>query len=45
MPAIRGILNHVKVATAGARRKCHHNPRKHSIKKGEDFLLIKDQWG
>ena len=45
MPAIRRLLKHVEVATAGARRICHRNRKKHSIKKGEDFLLIRDQDG
>lgn len=42
MPKIRDMLVHVQVETAERRRKCHRNPKKHSIAKGEDCLVISD---
>lgn len=43
MPATRRVLKHVIVDTARARRKCHRNPKEHSITKGETCLVIKEQ--
>ena len=43
MSPLRRILKHVSVFTAARRRKCHRNPKEHSITKGQAFLLIKEQ--
>ncbi len=42
MPAIRRILGHVSIEIAKVRRKCHRNPKKHKICRGEACLVVRD---
>ena len=42
MPAIRRILGHVSIEIAKASRKCHRNPKKHKICRGEACLVVRD---
>ena len=42
MPAVRRILGHVSIDIAKAKRKCHRNPKKHTICRGEACLVVKD---
>ena len=41
MPKVRDILKDVSVEIAGGKRKCHRNPKKHSIPRGEACLVIR----
>lgn len=45
MSKVTQVLKHVSVPTAGAKRMCHRARTKHSIAKGEQFLLVKDGQG
>jgi hypothetical protein len=45
MPKVTQVLKHVTVQAAGAKRTCARNRAKHSIAKGELFLLVKDGQG
>ena len=42
MAAIRRVLKHLSVETAGSRRICHRNRRKHSVPKGHVCLVIQE---
>lgn len=42
MPAVRRILGHVSVEIAKVKRKCHRNPKKHKICRGEACLVVRD---
>lgn len=42
MPAVRRILGHVSIEIAKAKRKCHRNPKKHKICRGEACLVVQD---
>ena len=41
MPAVRRILGHVSVETVKAKHKCHRNPKKHKICRGEACLVVR----
>jgi hypothetical protein len=45
MAAVRDILIHVEVQTASGKRKCHHKPQQHAIKKDQRCLAIHDKDG
>jgi hypothetical protein len=45
MPQVKDVLKHVLVETAGARRKCYHKPKLHTINKGEYCLVVNDVSG
>jgi hypothetical protein len=45
MPKVTQVLKHVSVQTAGAKRSCARARTKHSIAKGELFLLVRDGQG
>lgn len=42
MPAVKDVLRHLTTETAGRRRKCYRQPRKHVIVKGELCMVVKD---
>ncbi|MXV89550.1 MAG: hypothetical protein F4121_04815 [Acidimicrobiia bacterium] len=45
MPAIRKLLRHAKIETAGGKRKCHRKQDEHKILKGDACLVIRDADG
>lgn len=45
MPAVRRILKHAEIETAGRRRVCHRNRSDHAIAKGEPCLVVKEADG
>ncbi|MGE3446668.1 MAG: hypothetical protein AB7H92_03690 [Microbacteriaceae bacterium] len=42
MPAVKDVLRHVTIETAGKRRKCYRHPKDHVIVKGEQCMVVKD---
>lgn len=42
MPAIKDIVRHVSVETAGKKRPCHRHKARDPIVKGQTCLVVKD---
>lgn len=42
MPAVKDVMRHVTIEVAGRKRKCHRQPKKHVISKGDRCLIVAD---